>query len=126
MFQTGLLTLQQNGNTKAIPIEIADKPTLWRQGLMYRKDIPFEFGVFYIFPIVTITGFWMENVYFPLNIAFIGFNKRIFNIKTMIPCTSNCPMYYSPKPYRYALETKAGFFKEFGFYEGCKISYKYN
>lgn len=125
-FPTGLLKLQQKDATKVIPIEIADNPILWSQGLTNRKDIPLEFGTLYIFPRITVVGFWMKNVHFPLNIAFINSKKEIINIQTMVPCTGKCPMYYSPKPFRYALETKSGFFEIFQFSKGCKISYKYD
>lgn len=81
--------------------------------------------MFYIFPEDTMSGFWMVGVRIPLDVAFIDSNKKIINIQTMFPCKFYCPMYFSPKPYRYALETKAGFFKKFGFGAGCEISYKY-
>lgn len=125
-FPTGLLKLQQKDMTKVIPIEIADNPILWSQGLMNKKDIPLEFGMFYIFPRITVVGFWMKNVQFPLNIAFINSKREIINIQIMLPCTDKCPMYYCPKTYHYALETKAGFFETFQFNEGCKTSYKYD
>jgi len=125
-FPTGILQLQQNDITKVIPIEIAANPFLWRRGLMNRNNIPLEYGMLYVFPEETIDGFWMAGVRTPLNIAFIDSGKKIINIQTMAPCIFFCPMYYSPKGFLYALETKAGFFEKFGFREGCKISYQYN
>lgn len=125
-FPTGILELQQNDKTKVIQIEIAANTFLWQRGLMNRNNIPLEYGMLYVFPEETMAGFWMAGVRTPLNIAFIDSSKKIINIQTMSLCDFFCPMYYSPKPFLYALETKAGFFEKFGFSEGCKISYQYN
>lgn len=125
-FPTGQLTLQQNGRTMTIPVEIADTPDLWKLGLMYRKDIAWQYGMFYIFhSIMRSGGFWTKNVNFPLDVAYIDTSNRIINIQTMPPCTDNCPTYPSPAPFFYAMETRAGFFQMFGFSEGCEVSYKY-
>lgn len=125
-FPTGLLKLQQKDFIKEIPIEIADGPILWQRGLTNKEDIPFESGMFYIFPRIAMAGFWMKNVRFPLDIAFLNSKKEVINIQTMMLCTDRCPMYYCPQFYRYALETKAGFFERFQFNEGCKINYTYD
>ncbi|MBC7319705.1 DUF192 domain-containing protein [bacterium] len=121
-FPKGRLRIYDEGKELIIPIEIANRPELWSFGLMFREDIPLEYGMLFIFPDDEDGGFWMKNTYIPLDIAFIDSNKTIFNIQRMLPCTDeNCPVYYSPKPYRYALEVKAGFFERFGFREGSKI-----
>lgn len=121
-FPKGRLRIYDGEKELIIPIEIANKPELWSFGLMFREDIPWEYGMLFIFPTDEYGGFWMKNTYISLDIAFIDSNKTIFNIQRMFPCTDkDCPVYYSPKPYRYALEVKAGFFERFGFKEGCKI-----
>ncbi|HOJ92429.1 MAG TPA: DUF192 domain-containing protein [Dictyoglomaceae bacterium] len=122
-FPKGRLRITQDGKSIEIPVEIADKDELWTLGLMYRKDIPWRYGMIFIFPEDTQDGFWMKNTYIPLDIAFIDAEGKIFNIQRMVPCEGEeCPIYTSPKPYRYALEVKAGFFEKFGFREGAKIS----
>ena len=121
-FSKGKLKIYDGDKELIIPIEIANRPELWSFGLMFRDDIPWEYGMLFIFPSEESGGFWMKNTYIPLDIAFIDSDKTIFNIQRMLPCNDdNCPVYYSPKPYRYALEVKAGFFERFGFKEGSKI-----
>jgi uncharacterized membrane protein (UPF0127 family) len=123
-FPKGILKIYQGDKTLEIPIEIADEDELYYFGLMYRKDIPWNYGMLFIFPKDVDYGFWMKNTYISLDIAFIDSNKVIFNIQKMYPCDNNiCKIYYSPKPYRYALEVKMGFFEKFGFKEGAKIEY---
>lgn len=121
-FPKGRLRIYDEEKELIIPIEIANRPELWSFGLMFREDISWEYGMLFVFPTDESAGFWMKNTYVPLDIAFIDSNKTIFNIQRMLPCTDDdCPVYYSPKPYRYALEVKAGFFEKFGFREGSKI-----
>lgn len=123
-FPKGILKIYQKDKTLEIPIEIADREELHSFGLMFRKDISWNFGMLFIFEKDVNYGFWMRNTYVPLEIAFIDSNKTIFNIQKMFPCNDEqCKIYYSPKPYRYALEVKMGFFKKFGFKEGAKIEY---
>ncbi len=124
-FPRGKLLITQGERALQIPIEIADRDELWTLGLMYRKSIPWEYGMLFVFPYDTNAGFWMKNTYVPLDIAFISADGIIFNIQRMEPCKDqeNCPIYYSPKPYRYALEVKAGFFEKYGFSVGAKIKY---
>lgn len=125
VFPKGILFLEQDGKVMQINIEIADREDLWSLGLMYRKDIPWEFGMLFVFPYDTNAGFWMKNTYVPLDIAFISHDGVIFNIQRMYPCKEGeiCPVYYSPKPYRYALEVKAGFFERYGFGIGASIKF---
>lgn len=121
-FPKGKLKIYDGDKELIIPIEIANRPELWSFGLMFREDIPWEYGMLFIFPNEESGGFWMKNTYIPLDIAFIDSDKTIFSIQRMLPCSDdNCPVYYSPKPYRYTLEVKAGFFERFGFKEGSKI-----
>ncbi|HON71858.1 MAG TPA: DUF192 domain-containing protein [bacterium] len=121
-FPRGRLRIYQGDRELIIPIEIADKPELWSFGLMYREDIPWNYGMLFVFPSNESGGFWMKNTLVSLDIAFIDSSKTIFNIQRMVPCNDDdCPVYYSPKPYRYALEVKAGFFEKFGFSEGSGI-----
>lgn len=121
-FPKGSLRIYDDNKELVIPIEIANKPELWSFGLMYREDIPWEYGMLFIFPSDELSGFWMKNTLVPLDIAFIDSSKTIFNIQRMEPCNSDdCPVYYSPRPYRYALEVKAGFFERFGFDVGSKV-----
>jgi len=123
-FPKGMLEISQGDNVLQIPIEIADTPELWAFGLMYRKDIPWEYGMLFVFDQDERGAFWMKNTLIPLDIAFIDSDGKIFNIQRMIPCQGeDCPIYTSPKPYRYALEVKAGFFEKFGFKEGSTMRY---
>ncbi|KUK83959.1 MULTISPECIES: DUF192 domain-containing protein [Petrotoga] len=123
-FPKGTLTISQEGRVVTIPIEIANTNELREFGLMYREDIPEEYGMLFVFPNPGIRGFWMKNTFVELDIAFIDNNGTILNIQNMKPCEeSTCPIYIIYKPFKYALEVKAGFFERYGFSEGAKIDW---
>jgi uncharacterized membrane protein (UPF0127 family) len=90
---------------------------------MYRKSIPDDFGMLFVFEEDTRSGFWMKNTYVPLEIAFIDRNGVIFSIQEMEPCREEpCKIYYAPGPFRYALEVKKGFFERHRFGVGSRVS----
>lgn len=123
-FPKGTLIISQEGEQVTIPIEIADAEELRSFGLMYRKDIPFEYGMLFVFPTPGIRSFWMKNTFVELDIAFINSEGIIIDIQRMEPCQGpNCPIYTIYKPFKYALEVKAGFFERYGFSEGAKIEW---
>ncbi|PNR95673.1 DUF192 domain-containing protein [Petrotoga olearia] len=123
-FPKGTLTISQEGRVVTIPIEIANTNELREFGLMYREDIPEEYGMLFVFPNPGIRGFWMKNTFVELDIAFIDSNGTILDIQNMKPCEeSPCPIYIIYKPFKYALEVKAGFFERYGFSEGAKIDW---
>ncbi|MGY4687643.1 DUF192 domain-containing protein [Petrotoga sp. DB-2] len=123
-FPKGTLTISQEGSILTIPIEIANTNELREFGLMYKEDIPEDYGMLFVFPTPGIRGFWMKNTFVELDIAFIDSSGTILDIQNMKPCEeSTCPIYIIYKPFKFALEVKAGFFDRYGFIEGAKIEW---
>ena len=74
-----------------------------------------------------IPSFHMNNVVAPLDIAFIDQEGKIIDIllmKTYSFLELNKPLYKPTSPALYALEAKAGFFKEEGIQVGDMILFK--
>jgi uncharacterized membrane protein (UPF0127 family) len=61
-------------------------------------------------------AFHMQNVAAPLDIAFAKGDGRIFSVQRMVP--SPTALYHSLGTFRYALETRAGFFEQQGIRAG--------
>ncbi|MCA9252557.1 MAG: DUF192 domain-containing protein [Phycisphaerae bacterium] len=80
-------------------------------------------GMLFIFKSDNSTrqGFWMRRVPVPLDIAFVNSDRTIVTIKTMAPYDERNT--YSDAPYRYALEVRAGLFKELGVEEGNVLEF---
>lgn len=122
-FPKGKIVITDGEKSLKLDVEIANTPALRSIGLMYRKSIPDDFGMLFVFEEDTCSGFWMKNTYVPLEIAFIDKNGVIFSIQEMEPCKEEpCKIYYAPGPFRYALEVKKGFFERHRFGVGSRVS----
>ncbi len=101
---------------KEIWVEVAKTPEEMAQGLMGRKYLDKDAGMFFIFGNEDYHAFWMKNTLIPLSIAFIDKEGRIVKITHMKPLTlkSHDP----PKPILYALEMNKGWFSANGIKEG--------
>jgi len=93
-----------------IKAEVASTPSSQQLGLMYRKTMPDENGMLFIFDQKAGHCFWMKNTFLPLSIAFIDDDGKIVNIENMKPQSeeSHCPL----KPIRYALEMNIRWFEK--------------
>ncbi len=60
--------------------EIADNDATRQRGLMFRDTLDADAGMLFLFPDAAERRFWMKNVRFPLDIIFIGTDRRILSI----------------------------------------------
>ncbi|MDI7260962.1 MAG: DUF192 domain-containing protein [Thermodesulfobacteriota bacterium] len=97
---------------KEIWVEVAKTPDERAMGLMGRKELGKDEGMFFIFESEGYHGFWMKDTLIPLSIAFIDREGRIVKITDMKPLTltSHSP----PQPVLYALEMNKGWFSRNG------------
>jgi hypothetical protein len=95
------------------------------RGLMFRRVLPEDAGMLFVFEEDGTGGFWMKNTLIPLSIAFIDRTWHIVDIKDMkvAPDPENGPfdIYTPSKPYRYALEVNQGYFARKGVGPGARL-----
>lgn len=100
--------------SKSIVVEIADEPVKLSRGLMFRRSMPADEGMLFIFETEEPRSFWMKNTFIPLSIAFANAAGVIVDIQDMSPVKSEMetspPTYVSAKPAKYALEMNQGWF----------------
>lgn len=90
-----------------MPVELADTPEEWRQGLMDRPIV--ERGMVFIFEEDAPRSFWMKQTLVPLDIAYFASDGTWVSSARMEPCTEDpCASYASSGPAMYALELPAG------------------
>ncbi len=82
------------------------------QGLMYREELAEDAGMLFIFPDNAVRGFWMQNTYIPLDIAFLDPSFRVVDIQQMEPMTTE--QHTGRAPFTYALEVNQGWFEAHG------------
>jgi len=85
-------------------IEIARTQQQHARGLMFRKNLPENRGMFFIFEREKIPKFWMKNVNFPLEIVFFSADKKVVEKISGEICAENCPKISPKMPIKFALE----------------------
>ena len=103
-----------------ITAEVANTAYLRQKGLMNRLYLPQNQGMIFIFPQAMTHCMWMKNTPLDLSVAFIDDLGRIINIEQMQANTTNA--HCAKMPARYALEMKAGFFKNRNIIPRMKIN----
>ena len=96
-----------------IQVEIADTPSKFSKGLMFRKYLPKDHGMLFKFPYPKAWTFWMKNTLIPLDIIWLNDRKQvIYFLDKVQPCreTSECPLYSPQNNYKakYVLELGSG------------------
>lgn len=87
---------------------MADNPYKHQQGLMFRKEIPDDYGMFFKFSKPQVLKFWGLNTFIPLDIAFIDDDMKIIKIDRIKP--NSMISVSSDKQCQHALEVNLGFF----------------
>jgi len=114
----GLLEL--SAGIHRIQAEVASTPETRSQGLMYRKSLPTNRGMLFIFDHTAQHCMWMRNTLIPLSVAFIDEQGRIINVEEMQPQTED--NHCASHPAKFALEMDAGWFKQRGFSAGTPLN----
>ncbi len=102
-------------------VQLAITEEQLRYGLMFRKELAKDEGMFFIFKEEKPRAFWMKNVPIPLTVAFINRQGVIISIKEMVPFDESST--FSDGFAQYALEVKSGRLKELKIKVGDKIQW---
>ena len=118
--QTSLPRVTIGAGMHQIDAQVAASNDERMTGLMYRKEMPQQEGMLFVFEYPSQQCFWMKNTLLPLSVAFVADDGTIVNIDEMAPQTldSHC----SAKPVRYVLEMNKGWFARKGIKAGTKLT----
>lgn len=110
---------------ECINVEIADTPQERARGLMFREKLNQDQGMLFVFEGEQDTYFWMKNMYIPLDMVWINWDKEIVDMKENIsPCTQEkCEVIMSSKQAKYVLEVNAGKIKNIGLKLGDSLDF---
>ncbi|MCA1779119.1 MAG: DUF192 domain-containing protein [Xanthomonadaceae bacterium] len=106
-------------------VEIADTPALQARGLMFRDELADDRGMLFIWRRAEPRAFWMRNTRIPLDILYLGSDRRIvgWSLNTP-PCrTRQCPSYPSGALAQYVLEVNAGEMERLGVELGDQVRF---
>lgn len=121
LFKKG--TLKIAGHT--LQVEIAESEEEHAHGLMFRKKMPANHGMIFIFKDSRMRKFWMKNTLIPLSIAYFDENQTLVDLKDMKPGTlvedEFLPSYPSAEPAKFAVEVNQGWFRKKKIKKGAKF-----
>jgi len=121
--QMDLPRAQLQAGMHLLQVQVASTGKQREVGLMWRKELPIQEGMLFVFEQAAGQCFWMRNTLIPLTAAFIADDGTIVNLADMQPQsdTSHC----SGQPVRFVLEMNQGWFAKRGIRAGQKIGGPY-
>ena len=102
--------------------EVASTTASRARGLMYRRSMPKNDGMLFVYAKARPLSFWMKNTYIPLDIAFIDADGVIRDIVQMKPLTTASHPSIVAVPY--ALEMNEGWFARRSIAVGAKVVFE--
>lgn len=89
-----------------VRVEIADTDATRERGLMFRRDLPQDHGMIFVFQATVEHGFWMHDTLIGLDMIFLGEDRSVVGVVTAAPQTDTVRSVH--KPSRYVVEVSAG------------------
>ena len=114
------ITLSISGH--ALIAEVATNPAGHQCGLAFRRQLPADRGMLFVYPGEQVLRFWMKDTRIDLSIAYLDSDGKILEIHDM---HSDDPyrQTISRRPARYALEVNQGWFSENNIKLGDKVEF---
>jgi len=105
-------------------VELARTPEERQRGLMLRSSLAKEEGMLFVFEEEGSYSFWMEDTLIPLDMIWIGKDRKISYIAFDVqPCGSApCPLVSPLAVAQYVLEINAGEAKHIGLKVGDEVT----
>lgn len=117
---TERLTIETGGATHAFQVELARTPEQQRTGLMYRRSMPADAGMLFLYDNGSQVTMWMANTFIPLDMVFIGPSGRITHIvERTVPQSTE--LIGSNGPVRAVLELNGGTTSRLGIRVGDRV-----
>jgi hypothetical protein len=117
------VVLRAAGGDVPVTVEVADTDATRTVGLMYRRELGENAGMLFIFETTMPLSFWMKNTVLPLDMIFIGEDRKIVGIvKNAVPFTTTSRKVDGAS--RYVLEVNAGFSDKHGVKAGDTVTFE--
>ena len=118
--QTDLPRVQLRAGMHLIQAQVASTPAQRSTGLMWRRDMPANEGMLFVFERLGTQCFWMQNTLLPLTAAFVADDGTVVNLADMTPLSSES--HCSAQPVRFVLEMHQGWFAKRGIQAGHRLA----
>lgn len=121
----GVVMIQTKEGDHGFNVEIAKDLSSHSKGLMFRKEMPQNSGMLFIFDEPQELQFWMKNTYISLDILFIDEEDKIIHIASDTTPLSESYI-SSTKSVIKVLEINAGLAQKLDINVGDKVIYQLN
>jgi uncharacterized membrane protein (UPF0127 family) len=112
----------KDGGELTFQVEVADTPAKRELGLQYRRDLPVDRGMIFLFPVESEHAFWMKNTPIPLDMIFIGRDRKIVGIvEQALPFSTDSRSV--PGASQFVLEINGGLAKRYGIKAGDSVRF---
>lgn len=103
-------------------VEVADTPAKRELGLQYRRDLAPNRGMIFLFPSESKHSFWMKNTPIPLDMIFIGSNRKVVGIvEQAVPFSTDSRSV--PAASQFVLEINGGLASRYGIKVGDSTTF---
>ena len=95
---------------KVLQVEVMTTPEQRSMGLMFRRSLPEDRGMLFVFEQSDFYSFWMKNCRFAIDIVWLDEERRVVHVAEAVPpCRRDpCPTYQTLRRALYVLELNAG------------------
>ena len=90
-----------------VQIEVARTDEQRARGLMFRRDLPRDRGMLFIFDETSEHPFWMRNTLIALDMIYLGDDRRVVGVVANAEPRTDAPRTVG-KPSRYVVEVAGG------------------
>jgi len=117
------LVIHAGGSAYKFEVEVVTTPETRAQGLMFRKAMPANAGMLFIYPGEQAVSFWMKNTLIPLDMLFVKADGSIAHIAHNAVPMDETPI-DSGAAVKAVLEINGGTANALGIKEGDKVEYQ--
>jgi hypothetical protein len=109
-----------------VAVEIADTPALRQRGLMFREHLAPAEGMVFVFEAVGFYPFWMKNTLIPLDMIWVGPDRKVVSVAHSVPpCKADpCPNFSPTGDALYVVEVVGGFAKKHQLKAGDQLVFR--
>ncbi len=120
--ETAPLAIVTDDGRQEFTVELAIAPADQTRGLMFRRALPADAGMLFLYNTDAMRAFWMRNTFVPLDIIFVAGDGRIAHIaQRTVPFLE--ATISSRVPVRAVLELNAGTARRLGIEVGDVVLY---
>ncbi|MEX0932157.1 MAG: DUF192 domain-containing protein [Candidatus Saccharimonadales bacterium] len=107
-------------NSHPVPVEVVDTFEERGRGLSGRSSLPRPHGMLFVFEEYGLHPFWMKEMLFPLDIAWLN-DSEVVHIEHSVSPDTFPRSFSSSAPAKYVLEVNAGQLKAWGVEVGDRV-----